>query len=77
MWLRIKVVYQCPELSAESISLHSVSDLPTDRIGHIDAAAVRVIRHEADSQRPTLTASSRCREECELPAGSDPTGHRT
>jgi hypothetical protein len=77
MWLGIEVVYQSPELSAESISLHCVSDLPADRIRHIDTAGVRVIRHEADSQRPTLSASSWCREERELPAGSDPTGHRS
>ena len=37
MWLRIEVVYQCPELAAESISLHGVSDLSADRVGHIDA----------------------------------------
>ncbi len=77
MWLRIEVVDECPELSAESISLHRVSDFSADRVRHIDAAAVRVIRHETDSQRPTLTASSRCRKERELPAGSDPAGHRT
>jgi hypothetical protein len=77
MWLRVEVIYQGPELSAESISLHGVSDLSTDRVGHIDAAAVWGIRHEADSQRPALTAASRCRKERELPAGSDPTGHRT
>ncbi len=77
MWLRIEVVYQGPELAAESISLHGVSDLSADRVGHIDATAVRVIRYEADSKRPTLTAASRCRKERELPAGSDPAGHPT
>jgi hypothetical protein len=38
-WLGIEVVNQGPELSAESISTHCVSDLSADRVGHIDSAA--------------------------------------
>jgi hypothetical protein len=74
-WLRLEFVEQCPESAADRVALHRVSDLSTDRVGHIDRLFARGVRYEAESQRPALTTSSRCRQERELPAGSDPAGH--
>jgi hypothetical protein len=57
-WLRLKVVNECPESAANLVSHHRISNSPADRIRHVDCATVRGTRHEANSQRPTLTASS-------------------
>jgi hypothetical protein len=57
MWLRFKVIDECPKSAANAVSLHRVSDLPTDRVRHVDCGTVWGVRHEANSQRPALTAS--------------------
>lgn len=76
LWLRFKVVDECPEAAANPIPNDRVSDLPTDRVRHVHRTTFRRFLYETDSQGSTLTSPRGCREERELPAGTDPTGHR-
>ena len=59
----------------EVVADDRVSDLSTDRVRHVHRTTLRRANHETDSQWTTLTSSRGCREERELPAGADPTGH--
>jgi hypothetical protein len=74
-WLRFKVVDKCSKSAADSVANDRVSDLSTDRVRHVHRTTLRRANHETDSQWTTLTSSRGCREERELPAGADPTGH--
>lgn len=36
LWLRLEVVDQCPESASDTVSLYRISDLPANRVRHID-----------------------------------------
>jgi hypothetical protein len=74
--LRVKAIDQGPETAADFITNHRIANLSADRVGHVNSVLVRWSLYEADSQGSTLSTPTWRRQKRELPAGSDPAGHR-
>ena len=69
------MIHESPQATAKLVTGHGVSDLPTDRVGHVHGRGFVGLGDEVDSQWPTLSPTGRRGEERELASGSNPTGH--
>ena len=64
-----------PKPAPDLVAGYRISDPPAYRVRHIHRRVFFGPIYETNSQWPALTPSGGCREERELPSGSNPTGH--